>query len=563
MKVKESLAVKKFALSKQWHPTKNGDLTPYDVTTSSNKKAWWQCEKGHEWFARISHRSNGVGCPYCINKFVCNDNCLQTLNPELAKQWHSTKNGSLTPKDVTLGSGKKVWWQCNKKHDWLESVANRARGYGCPFCSSHRVCDDNSLQKINPELAKEWHSTKNGKLTPNDVTANSSKNAWWQCEKRHEWKAVISSRSSGNGCPNCSSESQTSFPEQTIYYYLKSIFNDALNRYKYNGKWEIDVFIPSLNFGIEYDGIYYHNKRRKIDSKKTKIIKSAGIFLLRIIETEKKQNIYLKENGIIYCDRHPSGNQLNKVIDICINYISENITHEFYYLDVNVKRDKSKIYNSYIESEKEGSFFIKYPELAKQWHPSKNIDLKPYMLKPRSGKTIWWQCENGHEWQARVADRVSGKGCPLCPRKRKPVSTEDNLQTLNPELAKQWHNEKNGDLTPNDVTIGSKIKVWWKCEKGHEWQARVYHRTNGIGCPCCSKKRASIDNCLQTINPELAKQWHPTKNKDLTPNNVTPSSGKKVWWKCEKGHEWEAFIYNRKKGSGCPICYNNRVETKK
>jgi hypothetical protein len=121
-------------LSKQWHPEKNGDLTPYDVTVGSQKKVWWVCEKGHEWIAVISNRSVGKGCPYCSGRLVCNDNCLQTINPNLAMEWHPTRNGKLLPKDVTTKSGKKVWWKCGKGHEWSASIANRSNGSGCPHC---------------------------------------------------------------------------------------------------------------------------------------------------------------------------------------------------------------------------------------------------------------------------------------------------------------------------------------------------------------------------------------------------------------------------------------------
>ena len=103
------------SLAREWHPTKNGSLTPRDVTYGSGKKVWWLCSKGHEWKATISNRSNATGCPYCSGQAVCEDNCLQTINPTLAKEWHPTKNGSLTPKDVTVSSKKKVWWICAKK----------------------------------------------------------------------------------------------------------------------------------------------------------------------------------------------------------------------------------------------------------------------------------------------------------------------------------------------------------------------------------------------------------------------------------------------------------------
>jgi hypothetical protein len=123
-------------LSKQWHPTKNGNLTPKDVTPYSNKKVWWICERNHEWFATVDKRSIGRGCPYCSGQAVCEDNCLATINPKLAKEWHPTKNGKLTPKEVTANSNKKVWWICMKKgHEWHAIIGNRNSGRGCPICS--------------------------------------------------------------------------------------------------------------------------------------------------------------------------------------------------------------------------------------------------------------------------------------------------------------------------------------------------------------------------------------------------------------------------------------------
>ena len=114
----------------------------------------------------------------------------------------------------------------------------------------------------------------------------------------------------------------------------------------------------------------------------------------------------------------------------------------------------------------------------------------------------------------------------------------------------------NGDLTPNDVSAGSQKKVWWQCSKGHEWLAAVCYRNNGGGCPICSGKKVLAGyNDLATLNPELVKEWHPIKNGTLTPSDVTSGSSKKVWWLCEKGHEWDAIICNRsKKKSGCPFC---------
>jgi len=182
----------------------NGPLTPNDLTAGSSKKVWWICRKGHEWLAPVRRRNRGSRCPYCLGRTVGSDNCLQAVNPDLAKQWHSLKNSGLTPQDVTPNSDKKAWWICERGHEWQATVSNRNRGRGCPYCAGRAVCDDNCLETLNPSLAGGWHPVKNGSLTPIDVTSGSNKRVWWLCEKGHEWEAHLHSRSLGYGrCPYC------------------------------------------------------------------------------------------------------------------------------------------------------------------------------------------------------------------------------------------------------------------------------------------------------------------------------------------------------------------------
>ena len=204
------------------------------------------------------------------------------------------------------------------------------------------------------------------------------------------------------------------------------------------------------------------------------------------------------------------------------------------------------------------------PELAKEWHPTKNGELTPFDVSPGSSSNkVWWKCPKGddHEWEANVGNRTLGTSCPIC-RGHKVVKS-NCLTTTNLKVAKEWHLTKNKDLTPNDVTSGSNKKVWWKCSKGddHEWEASTNTRTSGVGCPICSGYKVVKSTCLATVNPELAKEWHPIKNKDLTPNDVVSGNSKKVWWKCPKGddHEWEAVIDSRNRGNGCLICAGRKV----
>lgn len=202
------------------------------------------------------------------------------------------------------------------------------------------------------------------------------------------------------------------------------------------------------------------------------------------------------------------------------------------------------------------SLAVLRPDLAAAWHPVRNNELNAEDVTLGCGKKVWWLCPTcGHEWQAIVRDRVGkGLGCQACQGKAVIPGVND-LETLDPVLASQWHPTKNGNLTPSDVMCKSSKKVWWQCEKGHEWEDALFYRSAGHKCPFCAGKRLLHGhNDLATKNPELAAQWHPTKNGALSPYDVTNFSNKKVWWKCHAGHEWEAVIANRSRGRGCPYC---------
>ena len=67
----------------------------------------------------------------------------------------------------------------------------------------------------------------------------------------------------------------------------------------------------------------------------------------------------------------------------------------------------------------------------------------------------------------------------------------NSLLFSNPQVAKEWNFEKNGNLKPEHFAANSNKKVWWKCEKGHEWQAAIYHRNKGRGCPICARVKRS------------------------------------------------------------------------
>ena len=110
------------------------------------------------------------------------------------------------------------------------------------------------------------------------------------------------------------------------------------------------------------------------------------------------------------------------------------------------------------------------------------------------------------------------------------------------------------------IYTGKSVKTQIKfSECGHIADISPNSYKSGHGCGVCSGQQVQRGvNDLATLHPHLAKEWHPTKN-ELTSHEVTQSSGKKAWWVCEHGHEWEAIISSRTRGDGCPYCSNHRV----
>ena len=197
-------------LLRQWHPTKNGDLDPCNVAANTSKKLWWKCPEGpdHEWQATGDKRVQGRGCPYCAGKRVSVTNSLVNF-PELAVQFHPTRNGELTPADLASGTTRRIWWLCpsGTDHEWQAAPCTRLRQgrmVTCPFCTGKRPSITNNLSNF-PELVAQFHPAKNGDLTPSDVVAGTNKKLWWKCPKGpdHEWQAQGNERVSGTGCPCC------------------------------------------------------------------------------------------------------------------------------------------------------------------------------------------------------------------------------------------------------------------------------------------------------------------------------------------------------------------------
>ncbi|MFX1511896.1 MAG: zinc-ribbon domain-containing protein [Promethearchaeota archaeon] len=260
-------------IAAKWHPTKNGSLTPDKVISGSGKRYWWKCPKGddHEWETSPKHRIIGnTGCPYCVGQKVSKTKTLTITHPDLAAEWHPTKNGSLTPEQVSFGSAKKIWWLCQCGHEWRARIFHRTSKAQtkCSQCRPRkssrisRITDENRLSITHPDLAAEWHPTKNDSLTPKQVSFGSVIKAWWLCQCGHEWETRIDTRSDGHGCPECGK--------------LKGMFGPLPAMWEFLIEKTVKAFY--LNYAHQFTGITGIKPDNVISFKRKKITKKTDYF---------------------------------------------------------------------------------------------------------------------------------------------------------------------------------------------------------------------------------------------------------------------------------------------
>ena len=344
--------VQNVRLQKEWDFKKN-TINPEHLTSYSRMKVWWCCEKGHEWQASLDSRvSLGRNCPYCSNQAVLSgDNDMVTIAPEMAKLWHPTKNGDLKPTDITPGSDKRLWWQCERGHEWQTKAYTIKAGSSCPYCSGKRpIKGETDLATVHPQIVKMW-SPRN-KLLPTEVTAASHRKVWWICEHGHEWEAQIDAVTiMGCGCPYCAGK--RAIPGETD---LATLRPELMAQWDFE-KNNID---PRETTVSSHDKVWWKCE--------------LGHSWQAVVFSRTKE----KASGCPYCSGRlvlPGFNDLATL----------------------------------------------KPKLAEQWYQPLNGALKPENVTLGSNKKVWWQCSDGHVWQAFVyaRTRINGSGCPVCAGKVK------------------------------------------------------------------------------------------------------------------------------------------------
>lgn len=418
------------------------DKRPEEYAPYSNKPAHWICPAGHRYVSKINNRvrAKGNGCKYCNGqKALKNYNDLKFLYPEVALDWHPTKNEDLHADMVTARSNRSIWWQCHKCHqDWKARVSHRTLDdEGCPFCNGHRTnVGKTDLLTLYPGIEKMWDIERNGERCPQDFTKGSHFKAVWICQKGHSYHTPI--------------------------YIVTRAWDTCLER------GETDRLLSS--------GCPVCNYSKRVDSGENDLESQA-------------------------------------------------------------------------------------PWLMKEWDFQRNT-VDPSKIPVHSNISVYWKCEKDHSWRATPNNRKR-TGCPVCNANHLSRG-ENSLDVVDPVLAAQW-SMKNFPKTPREVTAYCNDKYIWECSEGHEWTATVANRHLGEGCPYCTHRKADTGkNDLKTKFPLIASQFQPELNNGKKPENYLPFSNELIVWECCEKHHWKAPIYCRTLlSSECPKCKGLRRSVRK
>lgn len=422
----------------------------------------------------------------------------------LASEFDNSKNAPLMATSISASSKEKVSWVCRKcSHEWEAAPLYRKRGSGCPFCAGQCVHSDkrNSMTNTHPEIAAEFNYVLNGDLHPDELIAGTHKKIWWTCKKcDHYWKATGGSRTAtiGGGCPVCSNR------------------HGVIHR---DGRNSMSSTHPNL-------AKQFH-PHKNLDLTPEKIV--AG--------TRKK--LWWKCNTCEH-EWEASGDSRVRSKTGC-PFCAKRALH----------------------SDGRNSLKKRHPDVARDFHPNKNPKFQLDTLSEYSNKKVWWLCSTcQHEWKTTVDNRTKQKrACPSCDGQVVHSSGYNSMLKTHPSLAAEFCLVRNKQK-PSDLLAGTGRKLTWVClQCENVWKATGASRVSQeTGCPTCSRGDLHSDrrNSLASKFPEIASEFHPTRNGKITPNDFVVASNRKFWWKCSNSNceeEWRTSVAHRTiDGTGCPTC---------
>lgn len=425
-------------LASEFHETKNGDLTATTIPSGSTTICWWFGTCGHEWQQRVDLRvRRGFGCVFCSGKQVLQGfNDLKSTFPELAEQWDYKVNSQL-PEAITHGSGKKVWWLCDKGHSYEAAVSERVRQFKkgrnstCPFCLNRKlVAGQNDLASLWPNLLGEWDFERN-QADPTQTSQSLKSRVWWICPSGHNYDLSPFHRTSGRqNCPICSGKRVVEGVNdlETTHPLIALSFDAGSNNAGLTPKSLTSKSNKKIWWKCSLGHSFFSSVAKRTEGRGCPYC--AGKSLLEgfnDLETRRPdQAKYWSPNNQLSARNvlAGSGKSVEWMCDKGHVWMAAPIWAKGCPFCANMK-----VWVGF------NDLATTRPDLLEEWDSGKNLPLRPTQITAGSGTKVWWKCSESHGWRASPNGRAR-TGCPSCA----PGGYDQNKPGIyyflrNPELA--------------------------------------------------------------------------------------------------------------------------------
>ena len=466
-------------------------VNPNIVTTgqyvNNHTKVLCLCKKcGHSWYAVPNALLQGYGCPKCAGN-------IKKSNEDFCREL-SKISPNIEPLEPYKNSKTAILCKCKVcGNEWMVTPNNLlSKKHQCPQCSH----TNRGLlrRKTNTDFKKEL-SIINPNIIPLDSYTTSQRKIRCQCKKcGHIWTATPNNLLDKHSCcPQCSHSSTSTIEQIIVGTFIVILGKEAVKPRDRTaiGK-ELDVYIPSLNFAIEFGAWYWHRNKIKKDNEKQRLCKENDIFLLTIyedcpldIDSRLEGNYKLYPYSIGNEADYHTIKELLKQICIENDISADTIIDENWQAIV-----KHAISNS---QKKTSEDFKK--ELYKN-SPS-IVLLDPYT---KSDIKVQCKCKTcGNEWSVLPTSLLLGHGCPKCARKtaaeKKTITNDEFVSRLS---------KLGTSVEPLDPYVKGDLKIRCRCKKcGNIWSAKPNLLLQGRACPKCgrassSRKHSKPIRCVET-----------------------------------------------------------------
>lgn len=423
----------------EWDYDKNKeiyDLDITDVTQGSNRRAFWICSKDnrHRWDTKISHRSNGRGCPVCSGRKVIQGvNDLKSKFPKLIEEeWDFNKNINIDPAKITAKNKREVWWICRKGHSWKARIQNRTSlNTGCPKCKGSNgtsypeqffyfalkekfncVTNREKIGKYEYDIYVKdlnllieydgiyWHRIKK------DASNIEEEKEKYAKKKKFNFIRILENEYGDLAIKDNEITIDKNINDELLIEASKILFDYI------NSKFNINIDVNVSN-EVRNNVLTLMLEEEKANS-----------LAARYPKLEKQWN-YEKNNPMFPFFVKPNSGY--KVWWVCKK------GHEW---EATIASRVSGNNCPYCGSRKvlEGynDLMTTHPELIKEWDFELNNKekIKPFEVSFGSHKKVWWRCSKGHSWKVRINKRTSGSRCPYCHGRGKTVYKYDKDMKL-------------------------------------------------------------------------------------------------------------------------------------